>query len=235
MVGHQGPALQRFAIKNIGRVARVTTGIPVDKGYAELENIFDKLERIQKIFADPNICSIRLVVNPEKMVLNESKRAFTYLCLYGYNVDAVIVNRVFENDDSGPFSRYFKSQQKYLKDIDEIFSELPIKKVLHQGVEVFGMDALRSISDEIYQDSDPVEVLHHGEQFTFQKEKDGFELKIKLPFLKDEEYSVSKFGDEIVIQLGNRRKNIFLPRFVNFYSLAHYQYNHPWLIVSLKE
>lgn len=227
--------LQKFAIKNIGRVARVTTGIPVDKGYAELENIFDKLERIQKIFADPDICSIRLVVNPEKMVLNESKRAFTYLSLYGYNVDAVIINRIFDFGKSKVFDQYFKSQKKYLEDISEVFAELPIMRVQHQGAEVFGLDALKNVSKEIYGEDDATKVLHLGEQFVFERKHSGFELRIKLPFIKDHSYSVNKYGDEIVIQLGNRRKNIFLPRFVNFYSLERYTYDHPWLIVQLKE
>jgi arsenite-transporting ATPase len=227
--------LQKFAIKNIGRVARVTTGIPVDRGYAELENIFDKLERIQKIFANPKICSIRIVLNPEKMVLNESKRAYTYLSLYGYNVDAVIINRIFEAEDSKLFERYFKSQSQYIEDIHEVFSELPIKKVFHQGAEVFGLEALEKIANEIYEDTNPYEVLHEGEQFIFQRVKEGFELKIKLPFIKEQEYSVKKYGDEIVIQLGTRRKNIFLPRFVNFYTLQDFNYDHPWLIVHLKE
>lgn len=228
--------LQRFAIRNIGRVARVATGIPVDKGYEELEHIFDKLEKIQHIFGDPDICSIRLVLNPERMVLNESKRAYTYLNLYGYNVDAVIVNRIIEGaGPSGSFSRYIESQEKYLQEIEDSFSGLPILRVPHMGGEVFGMDALKDISDRLYAGVDPTAVMYREQAYRFVHEEDGYRLTIRLPMLAEDRYELKKFGDEIVVQLGNRRKNIFLPRFVNFYRLESYEYEDPWLTVHLRK
>lgn len=226
--------LQRFAIKSIGKIARLTTGIPIDKGYEELEKIFDKLEVIQKIFADHDICSIRLVTNPEKMVLNETKRAYTYLNLYGYNVDAIIVNRIIESDNNNSFfSKYIKSQKEYLKDIEESFSELPIFKAKHLGEEIFGIDKLVKFANLLYHKTNPEEVLYHESPYKLDNTESGYVLKIKLPFLKDKNYEINKYGDELVLQLGNRRKNIFLPRFVNFYKLTNYEYQDPWLIVTL--
>ncbi len=227
---------QSFAIRNIGKVARITTGIPVDKGYEELQTIFNKLEKIQKIFSDPNICSIRLVMNPEKMVLNESKRAYTYFSLYGYNTDAIIVNRILKDDQATTgFESYLKSQKKYLEDIHDIFSEIPTLKVHHFGGEVFGLGSLAKIANEAYGDINPIEVLHKDMPYHFEKSDEGFVLSIKLPFIKDNQFTVNKFGDEIVIQVGNKRKNIFLPRFVNFYQLESFKYDDPWLIVNLKD
>ena len=225
---------QRFAIKNIGKVARFATGIPIDKGYEELEKIFDKLEVIQKIFADHETCSIRLVTNPEKMVLNETKRAYTYLSLYGYNVDAVIVNRIIEPDNqSSFFANYIKSQHEYLKDIEESFSELPIFKVKHFGEEIFGTDKLLKFADSLYKSTKPDMVLYNESHYQLNNIGSGYEIKIRLPFLKDKNYKINKYGDEIVIQLDNRRKNFFLPRFVNFYKLTNYEYQDPWLVVTL--
>ncbi len=227
---------QSFAIRNIGKVARITTGIPVDKGYEELKTIFDKLEKIQKVFSDPDICSIRLVMNPEKMVLNESKRAFTYLSLYGFNTDAVIVNRIMtEKQAAKGFEGYMETQQRYLEDIHDIFSGMPMLKVHHFGREVFGMDTLTKIAEEAYGNADPTSVMYREMPYHFKKSDEGFILSIKLPFISDKNYSVNKFGDEIVIQVGNKRKNIFLPRFVNFYKLDTYQYEDPWLIVNLRK
>ena len=226
--------LQRFAIKSIGKLARVTTGIPIDKGYEELEKIFDKLEVIQKIFADHDICSIRLVTNPEKMVLNETKRAYTYLNLYGYNVDAVIVNRIIEQDNHNSFfSNYIKSQKEYLIDIEESFSELPIFKAKHMGEEIFGTEKLVKFADLLYKRTNPEEVLYNESPYKLENTESGYLLKIKLPFLRDKSYKINKYGDELVLQLGNRRKNIFLPRFVNFYKLTNHEYQDPWLIVTL--
>lgn len=223
---------QRFAIKNIGRVARVATGIPVDKGYEELEKIFEKLEAVQKIFADHDICSIRLVTNPEKMVINESKRAFTYLNLYGYNVDAIIVNRVIEESNTDSFfTNYIKSQQTYLKDIEDCFSELPIFKAKHAGEEIFGIEKLTIFANALYKTIKPEAVLHHESSYKLEETENGYLLKIKLPFLKNVKYTLNKYGDEIVIQIANQRKNIFLPKFVNYYQLTNQEYKAPWLRV----
>lgn len=228
--------LQSFAIRNIGKVARLTTGIPVDKGYKELQTIFDKLEKIQKIFSDPDICSIRIVMNPEKMVLNESKRAYTYLSLYGYNTDAIIVNRVMGKDQAARgFESYLKAQEGYLEDIKDIFSGMPLLKVQHFGGEVFGLDSLAKIAIALYGEDDPALVMHKEMPYHFKKSDEGFVLSIKLPFISHNQFLVNKYGDEIVIQVENKRKNIFLPRFVNFYQLDTYNYEDPWLIVHLKK
>lgn len=222
--------LQRFAIRNIGKIARFTTGIPIDKGYEELEKIFDKLEVIQKIFADHDICSIRLVTNPEKMVINESKRAYTYLNLYGYNVDAIIVNRIIEEDNPNSFfSNYIKSQQTYLEDIEDCFSDLPIFRAKHAGEEIFGTEKLLNFADSLYKNTKPESVLHNESSYKLEETGDGYLLKIKLPFLKNVKYTINKYGDEIVLQIANQRKNIFLPRFVNFYQLTSHDYKSPWL------
>ncbi len=226
--------LQRFAIRNIGRVARITAGIPIDKGYEELEKIFDKLEKVQKIFGDPDICSIRLVVNPERMVLNETKRAYTYLSLYGYNVDAVLINRIFTEEIAHPYQEYFQSQGKHIEDIEEIFQGLPILRIPHSGNEVFGKEALENIAHQAYANSDPYDVMYREEPYRFTRIGDGYQLSVKMPFIGKNDFSLKKLGDEIIVQLGNRRKNFFLPRFVNFYKLDEYTYEQPWLKINLE-
>jgi arsenite/tail-anchored protein-transporting ATPase len=225
---------QNFAIKNIGRAARLTTGIPIDKGYEELGNIFEKLESVQKIFSDHKISSVRLVTNPERMVINESKRAYTYLSLYGYNVDAVIINRIIEGNDTGSFfTRYINAQKNYIKDIEESFSGVPIFKAGHRGEEIFGMDKLKAFADTVFGQIRLESVMHLESPYNLEETEHGYVLQIKLPFLKDKSFKVNKYGDEIVIQIANRRKNIFLPRFVNFYTLDSYTYEAPWLEVNL--
>ena len=227
---------QRFAIRGIGKVARVATGIPLDKGYEELEQIFEKLEIIQKIFADHEICSIRIVTNPERMVINESKRAYTYLNLYGYNVDAVIINRIIEDaPDNKLFVNYIKSQHQYLAEIEESFAGLPIFKAKHAGEEIFGMDKLHNFANILYKNTNPQEVLHKESPYKLTETSSGYLMEIKLPFLKEKKFKINKYGDEIVIQIGNKRKIVFLPRFVNFYNLESYEYTDPWLKVALEK
>jgi len=227
---------QHFAVKTLGKAVRKTTGVPLDTGYEELTNLFKKLETIQKIFSNPDICSIRLVTNPERMVINESKRAFTYLSLYGYNVESVIVNRIIpEVETNDFFQKYLVSQKKYIADIEESFSTIPVFKVLHVGEEVFGLNLLDKIATAIYGDTDCTEILHNEKPFIITQHKNEYHIKIKIPFLKETDFKLQKFGDELVIEIANRRKNIFLPKFVNFMKMTGHSYEAPWLIVILKK
>jgi arsenite-transporting ATPase len=227
---------QKLAIKTLGRVVRGTTGVPLDKGYEELENLFDKLESIQKVFLNPDICSIRIVANPERMVIQEAKRAYTYLQLYGYNVDAIIVNRILpEEAGVGVFSKYVKAQTKYLKEIEDTFSPLPIFKVGHQGEEVFGLELLNKIGDSIYEGEDPAQIFYNEKPFEVLETKEAFLIKLKLQFVEDDEIEVKKYGDELVINVGSRRKSVILPRFSNFLTLEKYHFAKPWLTVRLKK
>ena len=225
---------QRFAMKGFGAMVRTMTGIPLDKGLDELEALFDKLERIQQVMQDPEVCSIRIVVNPERMVVKEAKRAYSYLQLYGYNVDGVIVNRIFpDKAGMGGFEQYLVTQKEYLEEISASFEPLPIFKVMHQGQEVFGIKLLAKIGQALYQDTGPVAVLYRDNPFKISEEKEGYLARIKLPFVEQGAISLKKFGDELVISLGNRRRSIFLPRFANYLQLGRYEFKEPWLEIHL--
>ena len=225
---------QRFAMKGFGAMVRTMTGIPLDKGLDELEALFDKLERIQQVMQDPEVCSIRIVVNPERMVVKEAKRAYSYLQLYGYNVDGVIVNRIFpDKAGMGGFEQYLVTQKEYLEEISASFEPLPIFKVMHQGQEVFGIKLLAKIGQALYQDTGPVAVLYRDNPFEISEEKEGYLARIKLPFVEQGAISLKKFGDELVISLGNRRRSIFLPRFANYLQLGRYEFKEPWLEIHL--
>ncbi len=225
---------QKMAIKGLGMAVRKTTGVPLDKGYAELEALFGKLEEIQHIFADPSITSIRLVANPERMVIQEAKRAYTYLQLYGYNVDAVVVNRILPPmEHPGIFGKYLASQTHYLEEISESFSPLPIMKVEHAGQEVFGLELLDHIATAMYAQDDPTLIYHEESPVEYQQTDEGYTVKLKLPFLQNSDFKLQKFGDELVIELANRRKHVFLPRFAHFMQMAEYHYEEPWLNINL--
>lgn len=225
---------QRFAVKTLGKLVRKTTGIPVDKGYEEMQQLFDKLETIQQVFLNPEICSIRIVANPERMVVQESKRAYSYLQLYGYNVDAVIVNRILPDVDSEVFGEYIAKQKDYLEEIEESFAPLPIFKVPHQGKEVFGIELLKQIGNIIYKDIDPTSVFHNEKPLEVIDIENGYRVRLKIPFIKENDFDLKKFGDELIIDLQNRRKNVFLPKFANYMKMVSYSYDNPWLTVELK-
>ncbi len=225
---------QNFAVKTIGKGIRKTTGIPLDKGYEELQNLLSKLEKVHTIFSNPEICSVRLVTNPEKMVINESKRAYTYLQLYGYNVDAVIVNRIIPNEAKDSFlKQYLKSQQFYLEEINESFAPMPILKSHHTGKEVFGTELLNEIAETVYHNLNPADILHKDKPYKIKERKNGYQIQINLPFVKDDDFELKKFGNEIVLEIGNRRKNIILPKFTNYMIVENSKLENNTLIINL--
>jgi len=214
---------QKFAVKSVGFGVRKTTGIPLDKGYEELEVIFEKLERVQGVLADSSTTSIRLVLNPEKMVIEEARRAYTYLQLYGYGVDSVIVNRVLPEDkvpENSFFEGYVTSQRRYMEEIEQSFSPLPILRVPHLGEEVFGTERLDRIADAMYEDGDPTAVLHDEATVQVRQDGDDYVMDLRLPFVDEETVEVRHRGDQLVVQIANQRRNYILPNFLSYYTLS---------------
>lgn len=223
---------QKFAVKSVGFGVRKTTGIPLDKGYEELEVLFEKLEAIRDVLATHAVTSIRLVMNPEKMVIQEARRAYTYLQLYGYGVDSVIVNRVLPEDkvpDDSLFSEYLASQAEYLQEIEHSFAPLPILQVPHRGQEVFGVERLDDVAEAMYAAHDPADVLYDEPTFAIEQEDDAYVATIRLPFADATEVEVRQFGDELVVQVANQRRNYTLPNFLSYYTLSDHTLADGWL------
>jgi arsenite-transporting ATPase len=223
---------QKFAFKSVGFGVRKATGIPLDKGYEELEVIFEKLERIQKVLATPETTSIRLVMNPEKMVIEEARRAYTYLQLYGYGVDSVVVNRVLPEDqvpENSFFEGYVASQREYLQEIENSFAPLPILQVPHLGTEVFGAERLDRIADAMYDGDDPTSVLHDEPTFKVEEDGEAYVMAVRLPFVTDEAVEVRHRGDQLVVQVANQRRNYLLPQFLSYFVLDDHRVVDDWL------
>jgi arsenite-transporting ATPase len=222
---------QKLAVKSVGFGVRKTTGIPLDKGYDELETIFGQLESIQAVLADHQRTSVRLVMNPEKMVIDEARRAYTYLQLYGYGVDAAIVNRVLPDDASGGdfFERYRAAQQEYLDEIEHSFGALPILQVPHLGHEVFGTDLLDQLGEGMYAGRDPADVFYDEPTYRVRSENGAYTIDIRLPFTDAEDVTAQQFGDELVVQVKNQRRNYALPNFISYYTLTYSELADGWL------
>ena len=222
---------QKLAVKSVGFGVRKTTGIPLDKGYDELDTIFGQLESIQAVLADHQRTSVRLVMNPEKMVIDEARRAYTYLQLYGYGVDAAIVNRVLPDDASGGdfFERYRAAQQEYLDEIEHSFGALPILQVPHLGHEVFGTDLLDQLGEGMYADRDPADVFYDEPTYRVRSENGTYTIDIRLPFTDAEDVTAQQFGDELVVQVKNQRRNYALPNFISYYTLTYSELADGWL------
>jgi arsenite/tail-anchored protein-transporting ATPase len=221
---------QKAAVKTVGFAVRKTTGVPLDRGYAELDKLFGTLSEIQKVLQDPEVSSTRLVVNPERMVIAEARRAYTYLQLYGYGVDAVIVNRIIpEGESSGVLARYVEAQRGYLEEIERSFAPLPIFRVPHIGEEVFGLELLARIGLDLYRDRDPAGVFHREQAYRLEAEGEDYLLSLHLPFTEEGDAHAEQFADSLVVTVNNQRRNYSLPNFMAYYRLASASHTDDWL------
>ena len=209
--------IERRVLKVIRPAVKVVTDMPLpeEDTYDAVENLFSQLNSIHQIFSDPDITSIRLVLNLEKMVINETQRAYTYLNLYGYPVDSAIVNRVMPKELDHPYFNQWKEFQKnYMKDVKELFNTIPIHEAPLLPKEILGKDALLEFGKALYSDKDPTQIFYKGKPYEILKEGGSYSMILKLPFVSKEEVKLHQVGNELTIQIENQRRNIFLPKFL---------------------
>jgi arsenite-transporting ATPase len=206
--------IQRKAAKIIRPVSsRLTkTPIPQDSVFSSFKNVYEKAELVKEILSDEKITSVRLVLNPEKMVIKEAQRAYTYLNLFGFPVDCVIANRVMPEEITDPyFSEWKTIQKQYIKTVEEAFSPLPIFKARLFNTEVVGFELLKKMAEDIYNGNDPTEIFYRENPLQIFKRDSDFVLKLKLHFVSKEEIDLKQKGDEIIIKTVNFKRNIYLP------------------------
>ncbi|MEM0961928.1 MAG: ArsA family ATPase [Bacteroidota bacterium] len=226
--------LQKQAIKTVGFAVRKTTGVPLDRGYEELDTLFGRLEVVQEVLQNPEVTSARLVMNPERMVIQEAKRAYTYLQLYGYGVDAAVVNRVLPEEAGGVMEAYVEAQAGYLDEIRSSFAPLPVLTVPHLGREVFGLDLLAQIASGLYADRDPAAVYHAEPSYKVDNQGDAYIVALRVPGAEPGDVEAEQFGDGLVVNVGNQRRNVTLPAFLAYYRLAEAAVAEGWLRVRFE-
>jgi len=201
-------------LRPIGKlVRRGDDNIPDNSAWDQVQNLFDTLDRVRELLADPEKSSVRLVINPEKMVIKETQRTYTYLNLYGYATDAIICNRIIPDEVTDPyFARWKVSQQDNIDFIGEAFGQLPVLKAPLFGQEVGGLETLRRLGDALYGDRNPAEKLFDGSTHRIESDGDkGYRLSVPLPFASKEDMDLYRSRDELTLRVGPYRRNIVLP------------------------
>ncbi|MEI7824792.1 MAG: TRC40/GET3/ArsA family transport-energizing ATPase [Chlorobiaceae bacterium] len=186
--------------------------IPPADAVESVDQVFDELEDIREILTDNQKSTVRLVMNAEKMSIKETMRALTYLNLYGFKVDMVLVNKLLDTkEDSGYLENWKAIQQKYLGEIEEGFSPLPVTKLRMYENEIVGLQALELFAKDMYGDTDPSDMMYDEPPIKFVRNGDIYEVQLKLMFANPVDIDVWVTGDELFVQIGNQRKIITLP------------------------
>lgn len=186
--------------------------LPTDQYFAALSELFEKLDGVDQLLRDPKTTSVRLVTNPDKMVVRETQRAFMYFCMYGMTIDAVVINRLLPLTD-GYFAAWAQSQAEFAQDICDYFDPVPVSRLPFFAKEVVGVEQLDMFARELYRDQDPTDFFIDMPSYGFSKETDGqYRLEIRLPFVPKEQIDLSRYGEDVVIRIGTFKRNILLPR-----------------------
>ena len=209
--------IQRQAAKVIRPFARrVRTNalppLPEDSFFGTLQRFYRAVVGVEEILTDADAASVRLVMNAEKMVIAEARRAYTYLNLYDYQVDAVIVNRLLPEEVSDPyFNRWREAQRSHLAAIEDSFSPIPIFEARLFDREMYGLEALEALAEDVFGNEDPLQMFFRGATHEIVKSNGGYEVVFNLPLAEKESVDLSKKGAELLVRVGGYKRNVLLP------------------------
>jgi arsenite-transporting ATPase len=207
--------LQRRAAKLVRPLARRTRSLPPlpdDNVFAAGQRFYEAIVGVEEILTDRECATVRLVANAEKMVIAEARRAYTYLNLYDYGVDAVVVNRLLPDEVSDPyFTRWHEAQKRHLETIESSFSPIPILKARLFDREMYGLEALNALADDVFEGVDPLGMLFRGATHEIVKNGGGYDVILNLPLAEKKSVALSKRGAELLVRVGGYKRNILLP------------------------
>ena len=186
--------------------------LPGDEAIAEVEHLVRNLIGMHEILSDTERSSVRLVMTPDKMVVDEARRTFTYLNLYGYLTDAVIVNRVFGAETGDYFAAWRERQQEQLAAAIEGFSPVPVLEAPYFEEEVIGIPPLERLGDALFADVEAGARLHGEIPERLVLDEDGTaRLRLSLPLAQRGELTLKRVGAELVVGVADHRRTMLLP------------------------
>jgi arsenite/tail-anchored protein-transporting ATPase len=183
-----------------------------DDVFSAVRRFYDRLDGVRDLLTDPELASVRLVVNPERVVIAEARRTATYLSLFDYAVDAVIVNRLLPDAITDPWFKAWKeAHAEHLEAIDDGFAPVPVLRVELTPEEPTGTTRLRALADALYEGIDAAEVLHRGRPLAVEVRDGHHVLSIDLPFADRDELDLGRKDGELLVRVGAHRRAIVLP------------------------
>ena len=210
--------------------------LPSGRVFDDVERLVSNLVSMNQILRDRATTSIRLVMNPDRMVIREAMRTYTYLNLYGYLTDAVIVNRVLpEAAGEGYFSEWREVQQEQMELVSEAFAPVPILTAPYMRHEVIGPEMLDRLGDELFESDDPAAILHHDVSHELTSSNGSATLRLAMPFVEKADIDLKKIGLDVVVRVGGQKRTIILPATMAAYKPRSAKFEDGALSVSFEK
>ena len=228
----------RVAMKVLRPIAKIAFKIemPDKQAMNDIEKLYIMLTDLQNLLKDRDVCSIRLVTIPEKMIIEETKRNFMYLNLYNFNVDAIYINRIIPEDiDNSFFDKWKCVQKKYIEEIDSVFLNLPRFKIKWYEMDINGIYGLERIVKDSLDVKDILKVQKITFSDKFEKVEDGYKLQVYVPFGDKKDLELYETGSDISIKIGNFKRNIPCPNSLRKYSISKADFNENYLSIYFQK
>jgi arsenite-transporting ATPase len=223
-------------VRPLARRAKTLPPLPEDSVFAAGQRFYEAIVGVEEILTDRESASIRLVANAEKMVIAEARRAYTYLNLYDYGVDAVVVNRLLPEEVFDPyFARWREAQARHLETIESSFSPIPILRARLFDREMYGLETLNALANDVFDEIDPLSMLFRGATHEIVKNGDGYDVMLNLPLAEKRSVDLSKRGADLLVRGGGYKRNILLPDSMARFHAAGASIEEGWLTVRLRD
>ena len=207
--------VEKRIVKTVRPLVSRMTSLPIagDQFFAAIEQLHGNLDAVRRILTDEKVSTVRLVMNPEKMVISEARRTYTYLSLFGYRVDAVVVNRIFPDDVTDPyFGKWKDIQAEHLATVRESFEPVPILTAKLFDREMVGASLLGDMGQEVYGELEAASILFHDEPVRVRKRGEAYVLSMRLPFVSRDDMDIHRRGEELYVRVGTYKRNLILPQ-----------------------
>ncbi|HYJ60300.1 MAG TPA: TRC40/GET3/ArsA family transport-energizing ATPase [Actinomycetota bacterium] len=207
--------VERKVVRAVRPLVSRVTSMPIagENVFEAVERLHENLDAVKAILTDPEVASVRLVLNLEKMVISEARRTYTYLGLFGYRVDGIVVNRVLPPEITDPyFGKWKDIQADHLSTVNESFAPVPIMQARLFDREMVGLTLLEDMAAEVYGDRDAASVLFQDEPIRVSKRDDRYVLTLRLSFTSRDDLDVHRRGEELFVRVGPYKRNLMLPQ-----------------------
>lgn len=210
--------------------------LPNKAAMNDIEKLYLKLYELQELFKNREVTSIRLVSLPEKMVVEETKRNYMYMNLYNFNVDGLYINRLLPKDMNNPFfEEWLTIQNKYRDELCDSFSAVPIYEIPWYDEELKGMRAVKRICKDALMNQEVFEAKTITQRELFEQTDTGYTLKLFLPFVEKKEVELFQSQNNVVVKIGNFKRNIPLPNVLRTYQITSARFQERELLLQFEK